>query len=306
MEETQIKYCFIGNVLKNISIYEFINTDLGEIIFQAKYIFRKFVDDKRILAEKVKIKFNGKYFYILINNFSNFYLIYVENLITIQNSFSILQNINAYYNKNIIENSNNINLIREVNLKEQKDISNIIFNYEKKYRKKTKNKKLKKTRKILTTKKIISETPSRTDDLLINHKILPSKNDINLILNEKKIIIPVKNNIYNINNDKNNVNLNKTNIEENNENNNDISLYYNKKNKGVTIINNKKVKFIDDNSFYYLKTKNKELNNINNLKFIGNNRSLLRSKIISLIFLILIAIIVVGSICFILITCEPL
>ena len=303
MDETQIKYCFIGNLQKNISIYEFINTDSPQIIFEAKFIFNKFVEDKKLLSEKVKIKFKGKYFYILINNLSNFNLIYVENLITIGNSFKILENINEYYNKNIIKNSKNINLIREVNLQEQKNISNIISNYEVKYRKTAKNKILKNISQISIKKTIFPENSSRNGNLRIL-KDLSNNNKNNFNIKDKKISV-VNNNIYNINNDRNKVNLSKTIVEENNEH-NDISIYFNNKNKDEKIINKKKIKFIDDNPSYNIDTKIKELNNIYKLKFIRNNRTLSRTKIISFIFLILIAITIIGSICYVLITSKSI
>ena len=91
MEETFIKYFFIGNVIKNLSIFEYINTNSPQTIFEAKQIFHQFVQDKRTVSEKIKTISKNKYFYIFINNYSNFYLIYVENIITMGHSFEILE-----------------------------------------------------------------------------------------------------------------------------------------------------------------------------------------------------------------------
>ena len=306
-EETQIKYFLMGNIKKDLFIYEFVNTNSAQTIFEAKQIFKKFVEEKRIYSEKIKIHSKNKYFYILIGDNSNFYLIYVENIITMGHSFEILEKIDNYYKYNILENENNIDLIRELTPDENREISNILTNYEMKYRKKIERK----NKISIRQKSSKSETTKPTTmPESLRSGILKRKNDIK---NEE-----IKEDNNNNNND--NLNINNNNIPNNNKNidiiieddtpkeekNDELLKLKNKKNTSGT---DKQVKFDLETPKVNQERAEQLINDLtdennNTLSFITDNSILNRNKVISLVFLILIVLIVIAAFIYILLTTD--
>ena len=324
MEETFIKYFFIGNVIKNLSIFEYINTNSPQTIFEAKQIFNQFIETKRILSEQVKIKSDDKFYYILVNDLSNFYIIYVDNIISLSTAYEILEKVDYYYNQNILEGNKDENLIRELQQNEQRNVSIIINNYELKYKKKVQNKKSARTNATKTTMPdsnrtniLKMQTPLTINDNNLNNNINNNNNNYddndNIIINRNKI------NNENVNKGNNNIN----DSDNNNRNLNDIILEENpsveseKKNESQDLImlkkknkeNEKKVKFSDNNNG----NENSERKNINNKKEDKNNQVLLfvyedptlnAYKILSIIFLILVILIAITAVLYILITTD--
>ena len=324
MEETFIKYFFIGNVIKNLSIFEYINTNSPQTIFEAKQIFNQFIETKRIFSEQVKIKSDDKFYYILVNDLSNFYIIYVDNIISLSTAYEILEKVDYYYNQNILEGNKDENLIRELQQNEQRNVSIIINNYELKYKKKVQNKKSARTNATKTTMPdsnrtniLKMQTPLTINDNNLNNNINNNNNNYddndNIIINRNKI------NNENVNKGNNNIN----DSDNNNRNLNDIILEENpsveseKKNESQDLImlkkknkeNEKKVKFSDNNNG----NENSERKNINNKKEDKNNQVLLfvyedptlnAYKILSIIFLILVILIAITAVLYILITTD--
>ena len=324
MEETFIKYFFIGNVIKNLSIFEYINTNSPQTIFEAKQIFNQFIETKRIFSEQVKIKSDDKFYYILVNDLSNFYIIYVDNIISLSTAYEILEKVDYYYNQNILEGNKDKNLIRELQQNEQRNVSIIINNYELKYKKKVQNKKSARTNATKTTMPdsnrtniLKMQTPLTINDNNLNNNINNNNNNYddndNIIINRNKI------NNENVNKGNNNIN----DSDNNNRNLNDIILEENpsveseKKNESQDFImlkkknkeNEKKVKFSDNNNG----NENSERKNINNKKEDKNNQVLLfvyedptlnAYKILSIIFLILVILIAITAVLYILITTD--
>ena len=324
MEETFIKYFFIGNVIKNLSIFEYINTNSPQTIFEAKQIFNQFIETKRIFSEQVKIKSDDKFYYILVNDLSNFYIIYVDNIISLSTAYEILEKVDYYYNQNILEGNKDENLIRELQQNEQRNVSIIINNYELKYKKKVQNKKSARTNATKTTMPdsnrtniLKMQTPLTINDNNLNNNINNNNNNYddndNIIINRNKI------NNENVNKGNNNIN----DSDNNNRNLNDIILEENpsveseKKNESQDFImlkkknkeNEKKVKFSDGNN----NNENSERKNINNKNEDKNNQVLLfvyedptlnAYKILSIIFLILVILIAITAVLYILITTD--
>ncbi len=325
MEETFIKYFFIGNVIKNLSIFEYINTNSSQTIFEAKQIFNQFIETKRIFSEQVKIKSNDKFYYILVNDLSNFYIIYVDNIISLSTAYEILEKVDYYYNQNILEGNKDKNLIRELQQNEQRNVSIIINNYELKYKKKVQNKKSARTNATKTTmpdsnrtNTLKMQTPLTINDNNLNNNMNNNNNNYdddndNIIINRNKI------NNENVNKGNNNIN----DSDNNNRNLNDIILEENpsveseKKNESQDFImlkkknkeNEKKVKFSDGNN----NNENSERKNINNKNEDKNNQVLLfvyedptlnAYKILSIIFLILVILIAITAVLYILITTD--
>ena len=324
MEETFIKYFFIGNVIKNLSIFEYINTNSPQTIFEAKQIFNQFIETKRIFSEQVKIKSDDKFYYILVNDLSNFYIIYVDNIISLSTAYEILEKVDYYYNQNILEGNKDENLIRELQQNEQRNVSIIINNYELKYKKKVQNKKSARTNATKTTMPdsnrtniLKMQTPLTINDNNLNNNINNNNNNYddndNIIINRNKI------NNENVNKGNNNIN----DSDNNNRNLNDIILEENpsveseKKNESQDFImlkkknkeNEKKVKFSNNNN----NNENSERKNINNKKEDKNNQVLLfvyedptlnAYKILSIIFLILVILIAITAVLYILITTD--
>ena len=323
MEETFIKYFFIGNVIKNLSIFEYINTNSPQTIFEAKQIFNQFIETKRIFSEQVKIKSDDKFYYILVNDLSNFYIIYVDNIISLSTAYEILEKVDYYYNQNILEGNKDKNLIRELQQNEQRNVSIIINNYELKYKKKVQNKKSARTNATKTTmpdsnrtNTLKMQTPLTINDNNLNNNMNNNNNNYdddndNIIINRNKI------NNENVNKGNNNIN----DSDNNNRNLNDIILEENpsveseKKNESQDFImlkkknkeNEKKVKFSDNGN------ENSERKNINNKNEDKNNQVLLfvyedptlnAYKILSIIFLILVILIAITAVLYILITTD--
>ena len=325
MEETFIKYFFIGNVIKNLSIFEYINTNSPQTIFEAKQIFNQFIETKRIFSEQVKIKSDDKFYYILVNDLSNFYIIYVDNIISLSTAYEILEKVDYYYNQNILEGNKDKNLIRELQQNEQRNVSIIINNYELKYKKKVQNKKSARTNATKTT----MPDSNRTNILKMQTPLTINDNNLNININnnnnnyydDNDNIIINRNKINNENVNKGNNNINDS--DNNNRNLNDIILEENpsveseKKNESQDLImlkkknkeNEKKVKFSDGNN----NNENSERKNINNKNEDKNNQVLLfvyedptlnAYKILSIIFLILVILIAITAVLYILITTD--
>ena len=325
MEETFIKYFFIGNVIKNLSIFEYINTNSPQTIFEAKQIFNQFIETKRIFSEQVKIKSDDKFYYILVNDLSNFYIIYVDNIISLSTAYEILEKVDYYYNQNILEGNKDENLIRELQQNEQRNVSIIINNYELKYKKKVQNKKSARTNATKTTMPdsnrtniLKMQTPLTINDNNLNNNINNNNNNYD---DDNDNIIINRNKINNENENKGNNNINDS--DNNNRNLNDIILEENpsveseKKNESQDFImlkkknkeNEKKVKFSNNNN----NNENSERKNINNKKEDKNNQVLLfvyedptlnAYKILSIIFLILVILIAITAVLYILITTD--
>ncbi len=215
MEETFIKYFFIGNVIKNLSIFEYINTNSPQTIFEAKQIFNQFIETKRIFSEQVKIKSNDKFYYILVNDLSNFYIIYVDNIISLSTAYEILEKVDYYYNQNILEGNKDKNLIRELQQNEQRNVSIIINNYELKYKKKVQNKKSARTNATKTTmpdsnrtNTLKMQTPLTINDNNLNNNMNNNNNKGNIDLLGFQDQSPNNNNNNNTDNNNNNVNNN--------------------------------------------------------------------------------------------------
>ena len=307
MEETFIKYFFIGNVIKNLSIFEYINTNSPQTIFEAKQIFNQFIETKRIFSEQVKIKSDDKFYYILVNDLSNFYIIYVDNIISLSTAYEILEKVDYYYNQNILEGNKDENLIRELQQNEQRNVSIIINNYELKYKKKVQNKKSARTNATKTTMPdsnrtniLKMQTPLTINDNNLNNNINNNNNNYD---DDNDNITINRNKINNENENKGNNNINDS--DNNNRNLNDIILEVKKKNKE----NEKKVKFSNNNN----NNENSERKNINNKKEDKNNQVLLfvyedptlnAYKILSIIFLILVILIAITAVLYILITTD--
>ena len=247
-EETQIKYFLMGNVKKDLIIYEFVNTNSAQTIFEAKQIFEQYVEDKRIISEKVKTISKNKYFYIYINNYSNLYLIYVENIITMGQSFDILEKIDKLYTENILKNVNDIDLIEELTPEDNRKIANLLTNYEIKYRKK----------KDLKNSTTIQQKSSRSETT----KPTTKPETLRSVLKRKSALKYEEDNNNNENNNNtNNVNLN-INNNYNNNNNDNLNMNINYKNNENLNINNNHDKENDN-----LKINNNN-NNIKNIDII--------------------------------------
>ena len=348
-EESQIKYFLMGNVQKDLIMYEFVNTNSAQTIFEAKQIFQQFVQDKRTVSEKIKTISKNKYFYIFINNYSNFYLIYVENIITMGHSFEILEKIDKLYTENMLENENDMDSITELTPEESRRISNVLTNYEIKYRKKieTKNKSTnqQKSSRSETTKPATKPETLRSG-ILKRKSAMKSEEDINNENNNDNNNLNINNNLNlnnnNNNNDDNNLNINNNknnnlNLNNNNDNDSDNLNINNKNNnniKNIDIIieedtpkeerndellnlkkkkssneNEKQVKFDIDSPFINQEVPEQLINDLtdknkNKLSFIINDSNLSRNKTAVLVFLIIIALIIIGMFIYILLTTD--